>query len=468
MLSEIIAKLGTGLEALDELKRRLASVKPEEWSQKTFDVIRAFMRSSARFERDGRLDWLDHEESEGLVSTLLKARPDPKLVNELVGEAFHSRIGKDGAPEGELSFDVLTELEAQAMDKWLGGEQPLYTKVVRAVRKMRRAAVFHGNGVWYVAAAFLGLTIAIWSPVVVGVILFAVAIKMYMDGLSGSSGTTLLNDGDAVRLMLYSGALVFLITMTFPLMQTLLSWIRHVFPRVKENWLVDTGRKIAGFTLTLISVTAIAIILNVPPNLRDFIPLMFLGALGLGFVLTVSGARYQAEEGAIKGAKILGVAFALFLCVGVFAYGSYLGNAQEAGAIVGTTTSALSDLKSVIGSSRWLQLAGIFTGLLAMSWIRSVIEYRKVPAGTKARLRIRGAGFLTVAIAAALIAYVFDMPTKIQSQRATPAPAAAETSTVTSLPTFTPVPALEQDKKPRLCADKEISVHLRKQLGCDD
>ncbi|MFA4846122.1 MAG: hypothetical protein WC654_06215 [Patescibacteria group bacterium] len=449
-------------EKLEELKKLLAPVKADEWSQKTWDVIRASMRSSARFQREGRLDWLDHEESEGLVSTLIKVKPDQRLVNELLGEGFHARIGKDGAPKGELSFDVLTELETQAMDKWLGGEQPLYTKVVRAVRKMRRSAVFHGNGGLYVLAAFLGLTIAIWSPIVIGVILFALAISMYMDGLSGSSGTTLITNGDAVRLMLYSGGLVLLITMTFPIMQTLLSWIRHLFPRVTENWLVDTGRKIAGFTLTLVSVTAIAIILNVPPNLRDFIPLMFLGAMGVGFVLIVSGARYQAEEGAIRGAKVLGAAFALFLVVGVFVYGSYLGNAKEAGATVGTTASAIADFKNAIGSSRWLQLAFVFTGLLVGSGIQSMFEYRKVADGVNARLRIRGAGILTVAIALCLIAHVFNLPSKTPSGSTVYEPPAATSTSVTPATVPTPVP----ESRKGIC-DENISNYQRQQLGCD-
>ena len=251
------------------------------------------MRSSARFQRTGQLDWLDHEEAESLIQTLLKGKPDPKIVNEILGEGFHSRIGQDGAPDGEFAFDVLVEIETQAMDKWLGGEQPLYTKVVRAVRKMRRSAVLGGNSGLYVAAAFLLITIAIWSPIVVGAILLTIALNMYLDGLSGSAGSVLLNNGDAVRLMLYSGGLVFLVTMMFPLAQTLLSWIMHLFPRVKEDWLVDTGRKVSGFTLTLVSVTAIAIILNVPPNVRDFIPLMFLGVVGVGFILISANARSE-------------------------------------------------------------------------------------------------------------------------------------------------------------------------------
>ena len=278
---------------LEEIKRLFTPAKAAEWSANTWAVIRAYMRSSARFQRTGQLDWLDHEEAESLIQTLLKGKPDPKIVNEILGEGFHSRIGQDGAPDGEFAFDVLVEIETQAMDKWLGGEQPLYTKVVRAVRKMRRSAVLGGNSGLYVAAAFLLITIAIWSPIVVGAILLTIALNMYLDGLSGSAGSVLLNNGDAVRLMLYSGGLVFLVTMMFPLAQTLLSWIMHLFPRVKEDWLVDTGRKVSGFTLTLVSVTAIAIILNVPPNVRDFIPLMFLGVVGVGFILISANARSE-------------------------------------------------------------------------------------------------------------------------------------------------------------------------------
>lgn len=450
---------------LEEIKRLFAPAKAGEWSDKTWDVIRASMRSSARFQRESKLDWLDHEESEGLIQSLLKGKPDPKIVNELLGEGFHSRIGQ-GAPEGEFSFDVLVEIEAQAMDKWLGGEQPLYTKVVRAVRRIRRSATFHGVSWMWVVVPIAMASSVIWLPIIVGAILLVVALNMYMDGLSGTDGTILLNNGDAVRLMLYSGGLVFFVTTMFPFMQTMLSWIRHLFPRVKEDWLVDTGRKVSGFTLTLVSVTAIAIILNVPPNVREFIPLMFLGTVGVGFILISANARSEAERSAIRGAKILGVAFALFLVVGVFVWGSYLGNADSVEIAESTTTSAFTDFKSYITSSRWLQLAFVFTALLVSSVLRSMFEYRKVPDGVHARLRIRGAGILTVAIAASLIAHVFNLPSKIQSESPRSSPPAVRTTTVTPVPATTP--AVKQRKLSSLCDDKEISFHQRQELGCKD
>ncbi|MFA4845649.1 MAG: hypothetical protein WC654_03770, partial [Patescibacteria group bacterium] len=258
---------------VEAIKKLLTPSTGEQWSPETWDVIRAYNTSCAEFERNGTFDWVDHEQGEGLVETLKEAKAKGKItareVHELVGVAFRNRIGQDGARAGRLSFDAVAELEGQAFDKWLGGEQPAYTKVVRAVQRIRRSAAQRGVSGLQVAVMIATASWIIWLPVVACVAFLMLAVRWYLAGLLGSDGANLLTGHDAMWLTIKSGVVAFAVTWFFPVFQTATGWTRSLLPALKEDWLVDIGRRIAAFGLVICTgVTTYAIMLNVPPDVR--------------------------------------------------------------------------------------------------------------------------------------------------------------------------------------------------------
>ncbi len=455
--AQMVQATGVQVETsvLDRITRLFTPVKAGEWSPHTWEVIRAYMKSYARFQREGLLDWLDSEESEGLVESLLKGKPEPKFVNELLGEGYHSRIGQ-GAPEGEFSLDVLVEIETQAIDKWLGGEQPLYTKVVRGLRRFRRAATLSGASPWWVGLGILGLSATVWVPALILIALLILAGKMYLMGLNMPLQGVAMFRGSVVTApeaatlnVLWAGVITFLVTCTFPFIQTLFGWMKFIFHDEKDL-LKSYGRRIAAFTLVMCLVTQIAIALGVPPAQRLPIPLILLGTVAVGFLYVEANHRYEAELAAVQSGKVLSIAFAIYLVLNVFLYGWVSAHPSEV-AIIAQGVKGLSTISS------WFKLAMVLAGLMGLSALVSWFEYRKVPDGTPARLRIRGVGPLMVGmvitIAAGFLCSGFPWGLSYQSSSAASTPVVA-------------APAPAPKKSHTDICDQPISVYQREQIGC--
>ncbi|MBI5794437.1 hypothetical protein HZA87_05175 [Candidatus Uhrbacteria bacterium] len=457
-----------GLESLKEgdveaIKKLLTPSTGEQWTPETWAVFRAYNASCADFERDGTFTWLNHEEGEGLVQTFKKAKAKGEInareVHELVGVAFRDRIGEDGAPAGKFSINAVLELEGQVFDKWLGGEQPAYTKVVRAIRSIRRSAENRGVVNWLgVGAMIVATSWLIWLPIFLSVILLVVALRWYLAGLTGSDGGIPLAKQDAIWLTIKSGVMVLTVTWAFPVFQTATGWIRSfLFPTVKDDWLVDMGRKIAAFGLVICTgVTTYAIMLNVPPFYRVAVPVSALLGVGVGIGLVAAGYRAQAEEIISASAKPTLIVFGVLPLALAFLWGSYVGNPVEGQAVVGGITG-------YVAGSKWLQIVLVLVAALLVSVALSWFKYRKVPDGTKAGLRIAGAGPLLVFIVVCAIAGI--VCSGIPEMSFTPAPVtqAAEAATQATAPDPVEAPRSED-----MCDDMEISPYQRQQLGCDN
>ncbi|MFA4845833.1 MAG: hypothetical protein WC654_04720, partial [Patescibacteria group bacterium] len=169
--------------------------------------------------------------------------------------------------------------------------------------------------------------------------------------------------------------------------------------------------------------------------------------VGVGIGLVAAGYRSQAEEIIAKSAVPTMIAFGVLPLVIAFFYGSYLGNPKVGLAVVAGITSYVAD-------SKWLQLALLLSGLLVVSGILSLFEYRKVPDEIVARLRVRGAGILITGIAVALIAHVcFSGPAK---------------ASVAPQPVTYSAPAPVEEPRRKSICDEKISFYQREQLGCDN
>lgn len=400
---------GTQAAKLEQIKRLFVPPKGEEWTPETFEVLRAYNASCADFERDGRFDWLDHEQSEGLAVTLKKAKAKGEInsreVHEFIAVAFLPRIGKDGAPAGKLSFDAVVEIEQQAMDKWLGGEQQFYTKVVRAVRRIRRNAAGQGlNWIQVLAKIAIAVIAAVsWIvllPAVLVVTLLVYAVKCYIAGLFGSDGGVAIDNETALWLTVKSGVIAFAVTWFFPLFQAATGWLKSLFPKTSGDWLVDIGRKISAFGLVICTgLTSYFIMLNIPPDIRIVVPISALLGVGVGIGLVAASDRSQADEIVSASAKPTLIIFGALPLLIALVYGSYVGNPDDGHSVV-------DNVVSFVTGSKWIQLALLLTGLLAVSVAYSAFKYRKVPEGTKAGLSAPGFGPLLALIAMCLVASV--------------------------------------------------------------
>ncbi|MBI4437794.1 hypothetical protein HY631_02480 [Candidatus Uhrbacteria bacterium] len=432
-----------------------------QWTPATLAVIRADMRSCARFQREGRYDWLDHAENEGLSTTFMKARRDGTLTvsdaHELIGVAFLDRIGTDGAPAGEFSFDVAEELHQQGMDKWTPSDQPGYTKVVRALRRIHRSAVNRGVSGWHVALLVAAASWIIWLPAALFVALSVKAARMYIHGLYG------VDANEAATNVCWAAIIVFLVTCTFPVAQAFTGWLTRIAGHDKD-WLKSYGRRIAAFVIVLCDITGLAITMGIAPDSRQWIPLVLLMPVAAGFLFVEANRRYEAELAAVTSAKALIFIGSAHLVLFVFLDGWISAHTEKSESFSHWVTGLLVN-------SKWFQLAAVLGVALLVSVGLSWFKYRKVPNGTRAGLRVAGAGplltFIVLTVAAGIFfpgacretstASVPVTPTEVVTSQASPVPDAP------AAPVQAEEFALDVDE---ICADPDKPREYKKMLGC--
>ena len=399
--------------AAAEAIQKLLAPKPgyfQSWGDDVWEVIRAYNAAFTRRKAETGYDWLDQEESEGLVQTMLKAQPDVTLLRELVGKRFKARIGQNGARPGELSLEDCNELEQVVFDMWLGGEQPVMTKLVRRARRVRRSGAIRGLSPFGVVATVAGITSPIWMPLVGFVLVLLVSVLMFVQGVftpvTGGTvpflGTAYDSKAFAMGSVFLAGWLAFVVTWFFPIFQTATSWVRTLFPSLKEDWLASLGRRIVAFALLFCSgIEFYAVALNVAPIWR----VVVLAVAGVGVAVAMglaeAGYRYQAEEMVKNAAKPTIIAFGIIPLLMVFTVGVWQGNPAQASA----TTGWLSGLFAAL---HWWHYVLAFGALCILLLLAAMLfgggskEGKNIGGGTSERamnlasMMLGGGAFLAV------------------------------------------------------------------------
>lgn len=359
---QIAGLKGFSQEDAEAIKRLLTPKASyfASWGDDVWEVIRAYNATFTRRKAETGFDWLDQEESEGLVQTMLKSQPDVTLLKELVGKRFKARIGQNGAHPGEMSIADCDELEQVVFDMWLGGEQPKVTKLIRRARRVRRSGAIQGLSPFGVMASVAGITSFIWMPIVGMVLVLLVSVLLFVQGvftpITGGTVPFLGSAYDSKSFALWSvfgaGWLAFVVTWFFPIFQTATAWVRTLFPSLKEDWLTSLGRRIVAFGLLFCSgIEFYAVALNVAPIWR----VVILASAGVGIAVSMglveAGYRYMAEEMVKNAAKPAILAFGIIPLLLVFTVGVAQGNP--------THTSATWAWLSAITMWQWLGLGAL-------------------------------------------------------------------------------------------------------------
>jgi hypothetical protein len=385
------------VEALKAEFRKMAA-KPsyfELWGADVWDVIRAYNATLARRSRETGHDWLRNEESEGLAESLADGKVDVTIVRELIGKAFKPRIGQNGAPAGEFTFEAIDELEQVVFDLWAGGEQPRLTKIVRHARRLWRAGAIQGLNPWGVMVTVAGITGVIWMPIVGMVLCLLVAVLLFVQGVfTPIAGTVpflgVAYDSKTVSMasVVLAGWIAFVVTWFFPIFQTATAWVQTLSSTIKEDWLVSLGRRIVAFGLLFCSgIEFYAIALNVAPIWR----VVLLAVAGVGIAVSMglveAGYRYKAEELVDRAHKPTLILFGLIPLLLTFTVGVAQGNPAE-----------VSSVWSRLPTFHWWHWAGL--GALVLL---GIILYWMLFAQSNGETKKSVIGLLATALIAAAV-----------------------------------------------------------------
>jgi len=432
------------------------------WGDDVWEVIRAYNATFTRRKAETGFDWLDQEESEGLVQTMLKSQPDVALIRELVGKRFKSRIGQNGAHPGELSLADCDELEQVVFDMWLGGEQPKVTKLIRRARRVRRNGAIRGLNPFGVMASVAGITSWIWMPVAGIVLCLLVAVLLFVQGVFTpiTGGTVpflgMAYDAKVVAVWstILSGILAFVVTWSFPVFQTATNWVRTLLPSLKEDWLNSLGRRIVAFGLVFCSgIETYAVMLNVAPMWR--LAILAAACVGIGVTMgqVEAGYRYKVEEMVDKSAKPILVVFMGIPILLALTLGVAQGNP--------THTSATWAGLSAITMWEWLGLGALVVFalfLVSLFFGKSEGTGGGDRAMTFASIMLGGGAFLAILFLGGwmLLAGLHEIGSWFKGGSATAAP--------------TSVPAQVDDgpwfDRAAMCADPVTTYQQRQVLNC--
>ncbi|PJE76443.1 hypothetical protein COV05_04535 [Candidatus Uhrbacteria bacterium CG10_big_fil_rev_8_21_14_0_10_48_16] len=367
-----------GQDVVDALRSEFAP--PKSWDEKvspeTWAVFRAYVRTRRASQNAGRSDWLDREDSEALVTRMMERQPTPHRVNQMVGMALFDRI-KGGAQPGYLPDSAVQEFH-DAIDIFLYGDQDKLSKILRAVRDVRRSASASGVSGLRVSIAVLWMTSVIWLPIVGATLLLFMSVLMFIQGVfTPVTGTTLYFghtvDSKAVALWLTfgSGWVAYVPTWFFPIFQTATSFLNGLFPGLKTDWLSSVGRKIVAFALVVCSgMEFYAVALNLDPLFRVMILAGVSVTTGMQFARIDSGFRYKVEQSVESASWIITLVFGAFPLAIAYIYGAYLGNPTEGKAILDWATGSYSSV-----SGHWYGLLVLLAlGALFAGWVLSRSE----------------------------------------------------------------------------------------------
>ncbi|NQV90809.1 hypothetical protein HQ487_05410 [Candidatus Uhrbacteria bacterium] len=288
--------------------KRLLAPKPGEydiWGPKVWRVLRGYNLALARRLREsGGSDPLAHEESEGLVQTLVKAKPSATLMRELVGEAFDARLLQGGDRDGELHPDDIDALEQVVFDMWLGGEQPGWTKVVRTLRRVRRSSALNGTSWLPTCMLVVGITSPMIAAAGVWVTLFLIAIFLYTAGLtqelSAPSASLLGHTMSPLRFVLataiIAGWMIFFLERGALIFRSMTAMLEKIIPSWSEEGVVALTRKLRIFGFLLPTINAYLALLGRPVEARLTAVIAVGGSIAVGSMLVDARYRHKVEQ----------------------------------------------------------------------------------------------------------------------------------------------------------------------------
>ncbi|HAU65795.1 MAG: hypothetical protein UT30_C0010G0015 [Candidatus Uhrbacteria bacterium GW2011_GWF2_39_13] len=407
-----------GTEVIAALRKQF--MVPKSWdhqiSEETWATFRAAIRTRRALQCAGRRTWMDRQDFEKLVEKMLQVQPPALRVNQLIGAAFFERIGQDGAPPGCFCEEALVEFE-DTLDIFLGGEQDKLTKIIRAVCEIKRVVAKQQMNPIKAVLAIAGLTSVIWMPILAVVSLLILSAMMFVQGvftpLTGTVpylGMDVSAKAFALWMTFASGWLAFVVTISFPIFQMASSWIRTLFPSMRDDWLTSIGRRIVAFGLLVCSgMEFYAVALNLSPLMR----MVILASCGVGVALSMAlveaGYRAQAELAVKNSYKPLLFLFGILPLGIAYVYGTYQGNPEAGTAIGGGLTTAWN----YIQSSKMVQSLLFLLGVIGLGALVRLVEKARVVDGYAVKERIPGSrwaiGILTIV---GLIAIWFNEPPK--------------------------------------------------------
>lgn len=339
--------------AAAEAIQRLLAPKPPPFamlSAQTKAVLLAYNAGIAARSQQTGFDWLDKEETEGVVESAKKTLTTERVSewDTFVGEAFYDRIrtgvSASGVPIQILALADCAEVE-QVFDHWLGGEQTKSVKAMRVARRLQRHGAMRGVSPLSVMWAVAGITSPIWMPIIGFVLCLLVAVLLFVQGvftpITGGTvpflGTAYDSKAVAMGSVFLSGWLAFAVTWAFPAYEAATAWLG-----LKPDSLKSLGRRIVAFGLLFCSgIEFYAVALNATPIWR----MVILAAAGVGIAvamgLTEAGDRYMAEEMVRKAARPTILVFAIIPILLTFTVGVAQSNPVQT-LKVGTWFAALT------------------------------------------------------------------------------------------------------------------------------
>ncbi len=328
---------GLSHEQAERIEKFLA-VKPgyfASWGDDVWDVIRAYNATFALRKAQTGFDWLDQAETEGLVQTTLKAQPDLTLIHELIGKAFKSRIGANGARPGELSLADCDELEQVVFDMWLGGEQPLGTKLLRQARRIRRSAAMRGSSPIAALFAVASLTSPIWGVIAIWGTLFLIATVLYGRAVTQSltATTTFLGHGPFTGIQLILVATIVSSWMIL-FLSWLMGWARTPLSLLgfnKES-VESTARKLRVFGFLLPGLNAYTALLAGPIEARLGVIVAVGTAIGIASTVIDVGYRHRVEKAIADMSWVLNLALVTLPLIWFMGWGPSLDGDVQANA----------------------------------------------------------------------------------------------------------------------------------------
>jgi hypothetical protein len=452
---------GRGDVDLCALKALKDSGKPasNDFSEETYAVFRAVVRTQRHFTDSGDRNWLDRRDFESLIEKFLNANVPVPRANQLIGKAFIECI--DGET-GLLSLDDLRDFET-VVDVFLSGEQDAFTKILRRWRDLRSDGYAQGDATWWLSLGVIGFTAPIWAPLVLICFFLLIAVYMAIAGvftpLEGTQtffGREINGQAYAFWMAFASGWLAFATTWLFPIVQLLTAWTRYLYPRLKDDWLVSLGRRISGFGLTVISaMIPVAILCGASWEDRVLILAATGFTMGMAYALVEAGWRYHVERSVLKASPLLNMVFGAGVLAYAYAHPLFASHPQAGDALVDAADAA----KDSSVASEWLQLTLLFVVLLCVSAIITLIEHRKVPQGPF-RMKIRFVGLLMLGIVVTFALHLVFGGKKMSADEQTTASATATTQEAAA----TTSGDQKIDRK-KLCADPRLS-HERREKYC--
>ncbi len=396
-----------GTEVVEALRKQFAP--PNGWdqqiSEETWATFRAAIRTRNALQCAGQRNWMDRQDFEKIVEKMLQVQPPALRVNQMVGVAFFQRIGQNGALPGYFCEEALGEFE-ETLDVFLGGEQDKLTKLIRAACHIRHTAAKQQIHPIKALLAIAGLTSVIWLPILMTISLLVLAAMMFIQGVFTSLNgiVSYLGMNASAKMFnlwmtLTSGWLAFVVTISFPIFQMALSWIRMLFPTMRQDWLTSIGRRIIAFGLLVCSgMEFYAVALNLSPTMR----MVILASCGVGIALSMAlveaGYRAEAERAVKNSYKPLLFLFGIVPLGIAYVYGTYEGNVETetSKAIV----DSFSDAWSLIQASKMSQSIAFLLGVIVLGVFIRLWERTRVVDGFAVKERIPGSrwmmGILTI------------------------------------------------------------------------